>query len=290
MGIVTKFIEATTNWLQGVGLDGWEKWAFLAVIIGVIVNAAFLWALIVQIKQGRKALAASQRSSDAAQDAVEEARRARVDEQAPKVVAILDEALVHGLKTKDSFGVNSEPIYKMPKMRNDTLLLITTGKLINEGRSTARVRLDGNGACFLGEDDDDPFFVTEIIPAKDERILRPGDTVRFAWSDGHTIEDWTDAYNNPSPPNPKGACFMSVTVRDYQEDGVIDHIYLEMSGRPIKAVEGENGRWQHNVEGSIAATSYPIHRTYRQEGWKGVTPPWTETYAEWEKQNTDKDT
>ena len=74
---------------------------------------------------------------------------------------------------------------------------------------------------------------------------------------------------------------MEVIIRDYLENGVIDHIHLEMSGRPIIPVERDEGRWKYGKEDSIVVTSYPIHRTYRQEGWKGLTPPWMETYKEW---------
>lgn len=263
-------------------LDSWEDWSDLGTIVGATANAAFLIALIFQIRQGRKTVEESGRSAHAAQRAAKEAMRGRIDEQAPRIIALLEKPVFHGLRDERGFVTDLNQEFVMPRMKDVRLLSIVKGRLVNEGKGSARVRLDGNGARFLtrAEVEDDPFMF-EITSTGEERILRPGESIPFAWSDGHSLEDWVDAYNNPSPPNPRGASFLVVTIRDYLEDGVLDHIPLEMSGRPIVPVDGDEGRWMFGDDAAVVVTSYPVHRTYRKEGWKGVTLPWEKIYKEW---------
>lgn len=273
-----------------LGLKDWEQWSYAAVILTLFVNAGFFAALIFQIRQGRTTLKESQRSSEAAENAVREARRARIDEQSPRVYATLENPMVWGLRDENGVTVQADPEYILPAMSENRLLFSVNGEIYNEGKGVARVRLNGNGAMFLTDDEaDDPMSVGELPASTDERVLKPGEKIRFIWSDGQSLANWIDAYKNPSPPNPHGACFMEIIVVDYRSDGIIDHIYLEMSGRPIVPVEGDEGRWKHDKADSIVAISYPTHRTYRLEGWHGLEPAWAETYKEWELAHTNND-
>lgn len=280
-------MASITDFFTSIGLTNWEQWSYFAVLLTLFVNTGFFIALILQIRQGRITLKESRRSTEAAESSVREARRARIDEQAPRVIAILEKPSIHGISSAGSFTVSANPEYTMPAMKDDKLFLIAEGSLVNEGKGTARVRLNGNGAVFV--DDEDFTFVTEIQTSSEERILRPGEGVRFAWSDGHSLEDWVDAYQNPYPPNPRGACFMEVIVRDYIEDGVIDNLYLEMAGRPLKPVEGDAGRWVYNTEDEVASVSYPARRRYRLEAdFAPLKLPWEDSYSQWkaEHENT----
>lgn len=270
-----------------LGLNSWEDWSYLATILAAIINTAFLGVLIFQVIQGRKALEEARRSTQIADAAVAEAWKARIDDQAPRVIATINKPDVHGVVSGNSFSLNSSAEYIMPMMKDDKLLLIAFGELINEGVGTARVRLNGNGACFLDEEENDPFFVGEIVSSDEERILRPGESVRFVWSDGHSLEDWVDAYNNSYPPNPRGACFLEVVVSDYLEDGIIDNLYLEMSGRPLRPIDGDTGGWQYSGEDQVNTVSYPGRRTYRREyGTKARPLPWDAPYRQWREENT----
>lgn len=271
-----------SNFFISIGLKDWEQWSYAAVILTLFVNAGFFVTLIFQIRQGRITLRESQRSSEAAENAVREARRARIDEQSPRAYITLEKPLVWGLRNDEGFTIEADPEYVIPAMSENRLLSSVKGEIYNEGKGVARVRLNGNGAMFLTDNEtDDPVPVGEIPASMDERVLKPGEKIRFIWSDGQPLANWIDAYRNPSPPNPHGACFMEVIVTDYRADGIIDHIYLEMSGRPIVPVEGDDGRWKHGKADSLVAISYPAHRTYLLEGWHGLEPAWADTYKEW---------
>jgi hypothetical protein len=280
MGKISDMSQShATDW----AINGWEHLSYLFVVIGAIASTGFLVMLIWQIRQGQKGLKAANRSAKAANAAVKEASRARIDAKTPKVIAILDKPLLHVLDTPKSVGSNANQVFVMPRMKDDTQYLAVDGTLINEGSATAKVRLNGN-ARFHDSDDDDIIFETKITD-NTEYILPPGEKVKFTWIDGHTIQDWTDAYTNSDPPNPHGACFMEIIVSDFLEDGIIDHIFLEMAGRILAPVDGEDGRWKFNDESGLTAIAYPIHRTYRSEGWKGLTPPWVKVYEKWHEKN-----
>jgi hypothetical protein len=161
------------------------------------------------------------------------------------------------------------------------------GVLTNEGAGTARVRLDGEAQFVEGKTtllpDHGDIAVPPAVGTKNrqEYLLRPGESAVFEWGYGHTLGEWADAQAHPNPPNSNGACFLTIAVFDSFEHGVIDHIFIEMAGRPLVPVPGALGQWkilEQSEEAELGITVYPIHRTYRAEGWTGVTPPWEEVY------------
>lgn len=272
-----------------IGLNGWEKWSYAATIAGAIINAGFLAALLWQIRVGQAALREAKRATDTSDKALKETEHTRIDTQAPRVSAFLNEPMIHGLKSaKDgSFSMQSEPEYVLPRMKNDRLYILIEGEFVNEGKTTARVHMTNTARFETGELEADDMLAIPIPTANQEYLLKPGHSVRFSWSESHTLEEWADAFNNPSPPNPHSACFMEIIVSDAFAEGVVDHIYLEASGRPIEPIEGDKGHWKLGKAGSLAAISYPIIRTYRHEGQDGLEPSWIPVYKEWgEQQNT----
>src|SRR5215831_15799002 len=77
---------------------------------------------------------------------------------------------------------------------------------------------------------------------------------------GHTLGEWADAYECLNPPNPHGACFLAVSISDSFEHGVIDHIFIEMAGGPIKPVPQAIGQWtilHGSKEAEMGITVYP---------------------------------
>ncbi|HSX28402.1 MAG TPA: hypothetical protein VLF60_03040 [Candidatus Saccharimonadales bacterium] len=268
--------------LGSLGLTGWEKWSYLATILSVLVNGVFLFFLIKQVRQGQAAQKAAERSADAANNSVKEALYARIDQQAPRVVALLDQPTIGGVQSESKIAWGADQEAVLPRDKEKYLYVGVTGTLINEGKGTARVHLNGAAEWILDEEDE-PLLMGPITPSQDDHILRPGQQVRFLWSEAHSLEDWADAYSNPSPANPRGACFMDVIVHDYFEEGVIDHIFLEMSGRPLVPVVGDSSHWKIPDKAEFAAISYPIKRAHLCENNHKITPSWVETYKEWDE-------
>jgi len=260
-----------------LGLKTWGDWGDLATIAAVFVNGAFLYFLIKQVRQGQASATAAKRSADAAQEAVKEALYARIDQQAPRVIAILDTPTIGGVQSENELAWRTDYQAVLPRDQDKRMYVGVTGTLINEGKGTARVHLNGY-ADWIIDEDDEPLLMGPLPAKQSEHILRPGEQVRFHWADSHTIEEWADSFANPSPPNPHGACFMEIIVHDYFEEGVIDHIFLEMSGRPLVPVDGDSSHWKVADKPEFAAISYPVKRAHLREDNRKIVPSWNKVY------------
>ncbi|WP_433218461.1 hypothetical protein ACQP00_12535 [Dactylosporangium sp. CS-047395] len=225
-----------------------------------------------QAKAAEDQVALTQEMLQQATAALREAARARTDERAPLVVALLETPHWPPLVEPSAEAASPARLYARDAERNTPLHFRTDGILINEGATTARVRLDEQA------------HFQDPAPARRERLLRPGEVARFTWTAGHTIAEWADARENPDPPNPLGACFLTITVFDNFEHGIFDHIHLAMSGRPIVAVDpsfDEVRLASHESEAAMAVTVFPTRRTYRFDGPRRDPLPWDSTYAAW---------
>ncbi|MET7424330.1 hypothetical protein [Dactylosporangium sp. NPDC005555] len=228
--------------------------------------------------------------------AVREAARARTDERAPLVVALFETPqwppLIDATRDRMPYGnelrlldhrsveqaeaASPGRLFARGAERNRLMWFQTRGVLINEGATTARVRLD-----------EEAQFV-EATAAKRERLLRPGEVALFEWGAGHTIAEWAVAREKPDPPNPLGACFLTITVFDSFEHGIFDHIHAVMSGRPIVPVDDsfdEVRLASRESEAEMGVTVFPTRRTYRSDGVRREPLPWDGTYAAWWREN-----
>ena len=232
----------------------------------------------------------------AATAAVREAARARTDERAPLVIALFEAPqwppVIDATRDRMPYGdgprlldqhsvARAEPasparLFARNGERTQLMWFRTRGVLINEGATTARVRLD-----------DEAQFV-ETTAARKERLLRPGEVAPFEWAAGHTIAEWAVAREQPDPPNPLGACFLTITVFDSFEYGIFDHIHVVMSGRPIVPVDDtfdEVRLASREAEAEMEITVFPTRRTYRSDGVRRDPLPWDGTYAAWWRAN-----
>jgi hypothetical protein len=264
-----------------------------------------------QVEAAQCALAAAERSAEAAQHAVREAARQRADDAAPRVIVLMEEPecppfvdrhrsrmpgadelrLLHPRSLGQSKVATDAQPFTFDRDRSHFMWFRGRGVLINEGQGTARVRLPGESRFLQGSSplthDQELQPPPQLGPAQDgQYLLRPGETALFEWGYGHTLGEWADAWENPMPPNPHGACFLNLAAADSFEHGVIDQMYVVVSARPIEPVPGALGQWRliEDVDRTIGMTIYPIQRTYREEGRGLPPPPWQETYAAWNEQ------
>ncbi len=312
-------------------------WANVGVAVGTAALAAVTFWLARQsrtsIEEARKQTEINRRavkaaeegtraaleSAGAARDAVVESARARSDARAPSVVALLepvrwppwwdtsrpgmpygdDLRLLDPLSIQRSAELAGSEEFMFEQDAETFLWFRMRGLLVNEGRTSARVRLDGE-ARFLEEHSPFQFVVggdgahrlpTEILrlPAQvgtytpesglfAEYVLRPNEEAVFEWAAGHTLREWADAYNDPTPsgrPNLNGRLFFSVTVFDYSASGVTDWIFVEAAGRPIEPVPGRGASWRPSSSGSMAHVAYPNVRHYQEDKLPPPTPPWS---------------
>jgi hypothetical protein len=257
-----------------------------------------------QTEAAKKTVATAHESVETARKAVTESARARIDDWAPRIVALMENPqwpplvditrsgmpradelrLWHHRSVMQSSEASPTEPFTFDRDEQWFMWFRVRGVLVNEGAGTARVRLDGE-AHFIEES-------STLLPAKgaigippsvgtpdrNEYLLRPGEAAIFEWAYGHTLREWADAYENPNPPNPNGAGFLTITVFDYFEHGVVDYIFIETGARPIVPVPSAAGQWtvpgqESDVDQGL--TVYRIQRTYASEPRREVVPPWS---------------
>lgn len=288
--------------------------------VGLVIFAVVQLILLrrqVKLSQGQTKAAAdtvvaARETVEASRAAIVESARVRVDERAPRVVALMESPqwpplvdksrsamplanelrLWDGRSVAQSFEASPSQHFVFDRDKSWFMWFRANGALVNEGAGTARVRLDGEahfieGRSHLHRDVDIQLPPSVGTPDRKEYLLRPGEVALFEWAYGHTLEEWADAYEHPNPPNPLGAGFLTVTVFDYFEHGVVDYIFIETGARPIVPVPNTRGQWMvphEREEVPIGLTVYPTRRTYRSEPREDVAPPWEPTYRAWHEE------
>jgi hypothetical protein len=254
------------------------------------------------VQAAQESARSAESSANSTKDVALDSARSRADESAPRVIALIEEPSWPPLLDDQRGrmpGGNEERLFSKNSLERVRQLLdgerfvfdrdrgrfvwfYIRGVLVNEGKASARVRLDGEARFTSGMNPFESSFHVDQ-PAKfgagstNEYLLRPGQSAVFEWGTGYTAGEWADARDNALPQ--RG--FLVVTVMDFQKHGVIDHIYVEFSGRPLEPVPGELGNWQLAAYDDkqwpappIGVTVYPIQRTYRWDWPNYDPPPW----------------
>jgi hypothetical protein len=267
--------------------DGWRIVEAVGTVGGALVGAAVLGVAVYQlgllrrqVGDAAKGVEAARLSADAAREATVEASKARADANAPRlVVQVSDPAWppmldrtrsgmpqANDLRLLDTRSlhqgelVDSGRTFQFDRDRHLFLWFKLAGSVTNEGSGSARVRLDGE-AQFEGH------------RLRDEVVLRPGERKGFEWGTGLALTDWADQHEHYRP----GRNNLTVTSMDYQEHGVLDHVYVELGGRALEPEPGVTSGWRITSPESLAVTVYPTRRTYRWEWPDRRRPtPWEE--------------
>jgi hypothetical protein len=263
-----------------------------------------------QVTASEEAASAASDSAKAAKESVREASRGRTEARAPSVICLLETPLwpplldvnrrsmpyANELRLLDQLSIQRSRLvgqdeeFVFSQDADSFLWFRCQGLLINEGVSSARVRLDGE-ARFIASSSPFASAHTELpIPAQvgtyvpesglfAEYVLRPRQEAVFEWAAGHTLSEWADAHSRPNPPNPNSALFFSVTVFDHFEEGVTDWIFIVTAGRPLQPIAGRNASWRLAPKGCMASMAYRNVRHYMADKLDPPVPPWAATYS-----------
>lgn len=292
---VVAHIAGSTHGVASIFL-GWtlQQWSYVAPIVSAITAVVFVAFGVYQLAKLRKqvilsasAVTAAEDAADAAKAAALETARTRIDEQAPRVTALSElpqwpprvsrswERMPYANQTRLLDLLQSQEAggeeFIFPETERMFMLFVTRGVLINEGRGTARVRLDGEGRFIEGES---PLIPGRKIPCPPdvgayrgpeylsrEHLLRPGEVALFEWAYGHPLKEWAEKHDQGKPPE----CSCTIVVFDSTEYGVLDHIKIELGARPLKPVQARHGHWRLTAESNAYVTVWPTQRDYRSE-------------------------
>ena len=272
----------------------------IATGISTAISAAGTLVLaIVAVIQGRQMsaqLAVSERqaksgetSAKAALDVNKESARSRVDQAAPRVVAFFEppigplmDPLRSGMPYANELRLlDPESIERasaevggelaFPADGNSFIWYRGVGVLVNEGESSAFVRLDGESRFTSGVSPLDgqkiqlPYMAGGGIAA--EAILPPGSSALFEWAGGHQAQEWADAVERPDPPHPHGAIWNTIVVFDAQRTSTIDTLEAIFSPSPLSPSPRRQGAWKIEAEDpENRVYVQPVTRGYVAEG------------------------
>ncbi|MEW2325419.1 hypothetical protein AB0926_30765 [Streptomyces griseoincarnatus] len=270
--------------------------ADLGTTLAAIATGVLVWFGLKQLSALKKQVETGQQSSDAAVSAaeaahlaVQEAARARVDEQVARVVVLSERPQWPPLVNPhiDTSGQDRlfDPMVQhasapagreefiFPESANHLMWFVVHGIVTNEGRSTARIRIAGEGEFIAGESHLLPGETIPVPPIASEwrsdrsylyreHVLRPGQTALFRWAASNTVADWT------ADPAEHGAPRASVSLEAFDSavHGVIDTVKLEVRSRPLQAVPPRSGHWALTDTAADAdVIVFPTQRRYLSE-------------------------
>ncbi|MDX3771525.1 MULTISPECIES: hypothetical protein [unclassified Streptomyces] len=240
--------------------------AAIATCVLVGFGLIQLRALKRQVESGQQSSDAAVSAAEAAHHAVREAARARVDEQVARVVVLSErpqwppltnpnlsdngqDRLFDSLIQHGSPQVGREELV-FPERAGQLMWFVVHGIVTNEGRSTARIRIAGEGEFITGESPLLPGETIAIPPVASEwrsdrsylyreHVLRPGQTALFRWAASNTVANWTVDPAEGGAPRAN----MNLEVFDSAAHGVIDTVKIEVRARPLQAVPLRTGHW-----------------------------------------------
>lgn len=248
---------------------------------GVLAVAVYQLRLLRrQVGDNAQGVEAAHRSADAAVKATVESSKARADANAPRFVVRVDQPswpplldrirsgmpyanelrLLAPLSLHQGALTETGTSFLFDRDRSAFLWFQMSGVVENEGAGSAFVRLDGE-AHFNGHGHGD------------QVLIRPGQSLTFTWGTGLSLADWAEQHQQYRP----GRTGLVATAMDFQEHGVIDHVYVELGGRALEPEPGVTGGWRVTNAEHLNVVVYPSRRTYRWE-WpdKRQLSPWEE--------------
>ncbi|MFE2174418.1 hypothetical protein [Kitasatospora sp. NPDC059462] len=277
-----------------------ENWADLGTALASIATLLLVgfggWqlkALAHQLRLGQQSTEAAVRAADAAQATVAESVRARIDALAPRLTVLPEQApwppfidrgrsgmpLGSDRRMLDSMSLHSSEEargeFVFPENEHMLMWFRLRAVVTNEGKSTTRVHLKGEGRFIEGQS---PLIPGVTIPCPPvvgipgetylhrEHVLRPGESALFEWAAGLPIGDWAAGHAAHGDTQP-GSSTMFLTSMDASEFGVIDSVKIVLAGRPVEPVPQRNSHWRLSHPEGIRVTVYPTYRRYRHEAF-----------------------
>lgn len=231
----------------------------------------------------------AQESAKAAQNTLQEAIRSRADQFAPRVIAFYEQPQtpladpfrssmpgatdLRLLDPKSLARASEAPGQEFIFPESESTFLWFHGRalLINEGNSTARVRLPTEsifveGRSWLdGRDVAIPALIQEGVTSS--AILPPGGIAMFQWAAGHAVKEWASACNDTNRRSPFRDIWLWVTVFDSREVGVVDTMLAHFIPDPVTPVQHRLGHWKvRDVADFGMMHPLPTKRNYVFEG------------------------
>jgi hypothetical protein len=169
-----------------------------------------------------------------AENQVQEAVRARADQRAPRIIAILAPTEWPPYAPPGQAAgeqAHSMPVgrrFTVPREDNTPIMLRTDGLLRNEGASTAVVQLHGRAVFYAGQSpfarSSHPGFELPPHLGGGRYALAPGETALFRFDDWRPLGEWRKAWQRKEEAPPESKLFLNISASDQFDDGIVDEL------------------------------------------------------------------
>lgn len=236
------------------------------VVPVAVVNSTDIsaWATAVLAVVAMAAFWATLRALRAAQEDNRQARYARIDARAPRVIVreavppALPGAIAQKTITPVWFAMAADQRFDLPGHSDWQVELGCYVELVNEGTATAFVRLPPGAIAVSGPGERPPEDHRDLLSwALGRRLefrLDPSGSRWILLQSGRSIEDWVqlhrayagDIFNYEPTMDARvipGLRF-TVDVEDQFAEGVHDRLIIEALALPLTPIEGSGSAWQ----------------------------------------------
>ncbi|WP_330467611.1 hypothetical protein OG547_21155 [Streptomyces longwoodensis] len=216
-------------------------WTALSALATTAAFVVVAWQSVLTrsaVVTAQKALATAERALIASEAVALDAARSRLDERAPEVsVRMHDVPWPPYAWTPSGMPVNPWPNgyeWYFPAKENERIVLQAGITVQNHGRSHLTLDFEG-----------DLFFEADHRPrAATSNVLFPEQSISLFLQKDFTIRELSENYaahqaGRPLPYRVAGA----ISARDDRDNGVTDTWDVELTGCPVKPVEGRDATW-----------------------------------------------
>lgn len=236
--------------------------AAAATTTSAVVIAWQAWETRRTAEATEKTLKVSQDSLTTSKALAVEAARTRLDARGQAVRIHIDQPEWPPLEPS-SFG-DPQPLphghhYRMSRDRDQELMLRAHFAIVNEGERDATLNMnpplrpDGASGPY-------PHYGYQ-------RVVPPGGRLEGSFEEPRPVSQWVQNWEDGRTNTPFSAILVAeVTCSDGFDEGVIDRWRIEMTGVPIRPIEGDDSGWALNHQPDpirpVSASVLPQERMY----------------------------
>lgn len=241
-----------------------------ATVLAAVATTASAVVIAWQARETRRTAAATEKTLTVSQESLStsralaaEALRTRLDARGQAVQIHVDHPEWPPLEPSD-FG-DPQPLpyghtYRMSRDRDQQLMLRASLLIVNEGDSDARLTLTSPLR---------PVGKSGPYPASGyQLVVSPGERLEARIEEARPISQWVENWVDDQAGNPPSVVIVAeIICSDRFDEGVIDRWRIELTGRPIRPMEGDDSGWalNHQLDSApspLSATVPPQERLY----------------------------
>lgn len=225
--------------------ETWAAVAALATSISACVIAVQTYYTRQAAQETAAAAKATLLSAEGAAATLVEAAKARLDARAPRVRVFVDAPDATPMEPSTGGGepqpLPTSSTFRTPRDEQHPLGLRVEGTIINASDEPVSVQLNMPAVVTSH----DPMTQVSEVQSATVAVMEPAASLRFRLAEARPLQEWINNWNagcNGEPPT--SIIVAEITCSDSYDDGVLDRWRIDLTGRPVEPIQGEDGGWK----------------------------------------------